>query len=185
MSGGTPGVEMTAAGGTPISRRVRAYFAPVDRTSGTPTIFDAARDGGFAVDAPPAPWIDLGWCEAFTRRAETAVRALNTGSPAMPATQTRTAVEATVAVAFASWGKLQMALCSGAEKMNLLATESGLAGNGVDCECSGVGGRWGGERVRCWRSGGRGSGFLGADRLCRKRRERGLHSRPERRWRRC
>ena len=46
--------------GAPVARRVRAYFAPVDRTTTMPTIFDPAQQGRFALDAPPWPWIDLG-----------------------------------------------------------------------------------------------------------------------------
>jgi hypothetical protein len=38
-----------------LSETVRAYFAPVDRATNAPTIFDPAKDGGFSVDAPPAP----------------------------------------------------------------------------------------------------------------------------------
>ena len=45
----------------PVTRRVRAYFAPVNRAAGVPALFDAAQTGGFTLDAPPAPWIDLGW----------------------------------------------------------------------------------------------------------------------------
>src|SRR3989440_6447089 len=45
----------------PITRRIRAYFAPVDRATGTPAIFDPGKHGAFPLDAPPAPWLDLGW----------------------------------------------------------------------------------------------------------------------------
>ena len=53
----------------PVARRVRAYFAPVSRVSQTPVIFDASEQGGFNLDAPPAPWVDLGWIKEFTRKA--------------------------------------------------------------------------------------------------------------------
>src|SRR5438094_6334315 len=45
----------------------RAYFAPVDRATGTPAIFDPGKHGAFSLDAPPAPWLDLGWIDNFQR----------------------------------------------------------------------------------------------------------------------
>lgn len=113
-----------------MSRRVRAYFAPVNRATGTPALFDAAQNGAFTLNAPPAPWIDLGWCSKFTRKSLTKVGALRTGAPAIAQTQVRTEVEATVTLEFEAWGKLQLALASGSEQMNLLATAAGAAVNG-------------------------------------------------------
>ena len=52
----------------PVARRVRAYFAPVNRAAQTPVLFDPAEQGGFSLDAPPAPWISLGWIQEFTRK---------------------------------------------------------------------------------------------------------------------
>ena len=108
----------------PITRRVRAYFAPVNRTTGTPTVFDSAQDGRFALDAPPSPWIDLGWCEGFHRRGENGsangISVLRTGTPALATGQVRTELEAIVEIEFISWGKLQMALTCGSQQMNLL-----------------------------------------------------------------
>jgi len=118
---------------TPISRRVRAYFAPVDRASGTPTLFDPAQSGRFALNAPPAPWIDLGWCTKFARSSGDGTKeivALRTGAPAMATGQTRTLVESAVTLEFATWGKLQLALACGTQQMNLLAIASGAAPNG-------------------------------------------------------
>ena len=63
----------------PVTRRVRAYFAPVNRVAGVPTVFDAAQMGAFALDTPPAPWVDLGWCSGFVRKSETKVGALTDG----------------------------------------------------------------------------------------------------------
>lgn len=63
----------------PVTRRVRAYFAPVDRAAGVPTVFDSAQMGAFALGAPPAPWVDLGWCSKFVRKSETKVGTLTTG----------------------------------------------------------------------------------------------------------
>lgn len=114
----------------PVTRRVRAYFAPVNRAAGVPAIFDAAQMGSFAIDAAPAPWIDLGWCSGFARKTATKVEALRTGAPAIAQTQICTEIEATVSLEFESWGKLQMALAAGSQQMNLLATEAGAAANG-------------------------------------------------------
>ena len=47
----------------PVARRVRGYFAPVNRTAQTPVLFDPSEQGGFSLDAPPAPWISLGWIQ--------------------------------------------------------------------------------------------------------------------------
>lgn len=114
----------------PVTRRVRAYFAPVNRAAGVPALFDAAQMGGFPLDAPPAPWIDLGWCTKFARKSATKVEALRTGAPAVVQTQVRSEIEATVSLEFESWGKLQMALAAGSQQMNLLATATGAAANG-------------------------------------------------------
>ena len=89
----------------PVTRRVRAYFAPVNRTAAAPTVFDAAQTGAFALSAPPSPWVDLGWCSQFLRKSETKVGALTTGAPAVVQSQVRTQVEATVRLEFESWGK--------------------------------------------------------------------------------
>jgi hypothetical protein len=114
----------------PVTRRVRAYFAPVNRVAGMPTVFDAAQMGGFALGSPPTPWVDLGWCTGFVRKSATKVGALRTGAPAMAQSQVFTEVEATVSLEFESWGKLQMAVAAGSQQMNLLRTASGAALNG-------------------------------------------------------
>ena len=114
----------------PVTRRVRAYFAPVNRAAAAPTVFDAAQMGIFALSAPPSPWVDLGWCSKFLRKSETKVGVLTTGAPAVVQSQVRTQVEATVQLEFESWGKLQLALASGSQQMNLLQTVSGAAANG-------------------------------------------------------
>ena len=114
----------------PIARRVRAYFAPVNRANSTPVIFDAAQNGGFNLDAPPSPWLDLGWLGQFTRRSGTKVAAMRSGAPGLPLSQVRTEIDALVQVHFLSWGKLQMAVTSGSEQMNLLAVQAGAPANG-------------------------------------------------------
>lgn len=118
----------------PVTRRVRAYFGPVNRVAGVPTTFDAAQAGRFGLDAPPTPWVDLGWCTGFVRRSGTGtksgVMAVRAGAPAMVQSQVRTEVEATVSLEFESWGKLQMALAAASQQMNLLRTGAGAAANG-------------------------------------------------------
>ena len=117
-------------GVSPVTRRVRAFFAPVNRGSGLATLWDPSGIQAFASDVPPAPWIDLGWCSGFQRRSATKTVALASGSPAIVAGQVRQEVEATVSLQFASWGKLQLALTSGVQQMNVLLTQSGVAPNG-------------------------------------------------------
>ena len=115
---------------SPVLRRVRAYFAPVVRASETPTIFDAAQSGGFGLDSPPAPWVDLGWIDGFVRKCGTKVVALRSGAPATTQMQVRTEIEATVSFGFESWGKVQLALASGTQQMNLLKVASGAVAEG-------------------------------------------------------
>lgn len=120
----------------PIVRRVRAYFAPVNRTGNLPTIFDPARNGNFDLNASPIPWIDLGWLETFERHSGTTITPLRSGAPGIPLSQVRTEVDSLLTVKFLSWGKLQMAVTSGSEQMNLLATT-------VDAQANGSGGKAG------------------------------------------
>ncbi len=114
----------------PAIRRVRAYFAPVDRAAGLPTIFDPAQSGGFALDAPPEPWMDLGWIQGFERTSGTVIAAVKAGAPAVTQMQVRSDVEATVRFRFESWGKLQLSLAAGTQQMNLLAVVSGASAAG-------------------------------------------------------
>src|SRR5260370_14693016 len=86
--------------------------------------------GAFTLKAPPAPWVDLGWCSKFVRKSERKVGALTAGAPAVVQSQVRTQVEATVQLEFESWGKLQLALAAGSQQMNLLRTANGAAANG-------------------------------------------------------
>jgi hypothetical protein len=104
---------------------MRAYFAPVQRSTSTPAYFDPSQAAGFDPDAPPAPWTDLGWIENFKRSSASKIAPLRSGAPAAVQQQVRTELEATVSLRFLSWGKLQMALAAGSEEMNLLATASG------------------------------------------------------------
>jgi hypothetical protein len=111
----------------PVTRQIRAYFAPVNRTTETPTIFDPAAGGVFALDAPPAPWLDLGWIEGFERYYDTPTDVVRAGANALPAAQFRGPLEARVEFEFREWGKLQMALAGGSEHMNVLATNPSAA----------------------------------------------------------
>jgi hypothetical protein len=112
---------------SPVMRRVRAYFAPIQRATVRPTLFDAAQDSGFSLDTPPAPWIDLGWITNFTRSSATKIAAMKSGAPATTQLQVRTDIEANLAFNFESWGKLQLALSAGTQQMNLLGTSGGVA----------------------------------------------------------
>jgi hypothetical protein len=114
----------------PAVRRIRGYFAPVDRSAQQPTIFDPAQQGMFDLDAAPAPWIDLGWINNFVRRSGTKVGAVFSGAPAIAQMQSRTEIDANVTFQFSSWGKLQMALAAGTQQMNLLNTQSGAVAAG-------------------------------------------------------
>ena len=114
----------------PAVRRVRAYFAPVNRAAKQPTIFDAGQSGSFDVNTPPAPWLDLGWITGFARRSATKIEPLRAGAPAVVQMQSRSEIEATVSFQFASWGKLQMALAAGVQQMNLVKPQAGAAAAG-------------------------------------------------------
>jgi hypothetical protein len=114
---------MTRAGLRPVARQTRAYFAPVDRVNGPTAIFDPAKNAGFLLDAPPAPWIDLGWIENFTRTTMSQIEGLAAGPAGAVTAQARHALGAQVEFEFRDWGKLQMALAGGAEHMNALATD--------------------------------------------------------------
>jgi hypothetical protein len=111
----------------PVARRVRGYFAPVNRGSQTPVLFDPSEQGGFSLDAPPAPWTSLGWIQEFTRKPASKTSPLLTGIPAATLEQVRETLEAQVSFQFLSWTKLTMALATGSQHMNLLAAATGAA----------------------------------------------------------
>ena len=106
-----------------IARRARGYFAPVNRESGAPAIYDPSKQGAFALKAPPAPWIDAGWIANLKRAAATPCEPLRAGSKGAPLAQFRHALEARVEFEFHDWGKLQMALAGGSQHMNVLAAD--------------------------------------------------------------
>jgi hypothetical protein len=111
----------------PVARRIRGYFAPVNRVTQTPVLFDPSEQGGFNLDAPPAPWISLGWIQELIRRPASKTATVLTGIPASPLEQVRETLEAQVSLNFLSWTKLTMALATGSQHMNLLAPASGTA----------------------------------------------------------
>jgi hypothetical protein len=104
----------------PTVRRVRGYFAPVNRLTATPAAFDATAVAAFDPDAPPAPWVDLGWIDGFTRTSETKLNVVESGAPGTVLLQGRQSIGATVSMTFERWSKLTMALSSGAQQMNVL-----------------------------------------------------------------
>jgi hypothetical protein len=110
---------------TPVGRRVRAYFAPINRATGTPAVFDPGLYGMFLLDAPPAPWMDMGWIDNFSRYSGTSTAPLRAGTTGAPQGQYRGALGAQVEFDFREWGKLQMALAGGSEHMNVLACQAG------------------------------------------------------------
>lgn len=111
----------------PVAQRVRGYFAPVNRAAQTPVLFDPSQQGGFSFDAPPTPWIDLGWIQGFARRPASKSVPLLTGIPAAALEQVRETLQAQVSIEFLSWTKLTMALATGSQHMNVLAAASGAA----------------------------------------------------------
>ena len=114
----------------PVSRQVRAYFAPV--VAGAPVIFDPAKSGAFDLDSPPAGWTDLGRVVNFKRTPETKVVAVHAGSKGETSAVFRQNLGARVEFDFAAWGKLQMALAGGSQHMNVLAADpnADAAGSG-------------------------------------------------------
>lgn len=114
----------------PVAEAVRAYVAPVDRSSGAITPFDPAVQAQFDLDSPPAPFVDLGWVENFQRTSPTHCEAVRSGPRGAVSTQYRSQMEALVGFDLPAWGKLQMALAGGAQQMNVLATSSSAAPQG-------------------------------------------------------
>ena len=115
----TPALVMQP-GLPPAVRRVRGYFAPVNRLTATPTAFDATTAATFDPDTPPAPWMDLGWIDGFTRASETKLQVVESGAPGTVLLQGRQSVGATVSMTFERWSKLTMALSCGAQQINVL-----------------------------------------------------------------
>ena len=114
----------------PVMRRVRAYFAPVNRPAPAgagSVLFDPAQQGSFNLDAPSAPWIGLGSIQNFARKPVSKSAPLLAGVPAAPVEQVRQTLEAQLSFEFLSWTKLTMALATGSQHMNVLRPASGTA----------------------------------------------------------
>lgn len=105
---------------TPIARRVRAWFAPVARESGTPAVFDPSRHDPTAM---PSPWINLGDIANFRRTPATQHKLIRAGAKSAAVAQVRQNLETRVELDFRDWGKLQMALAGGSQHMNVLASD--------------------------------------------------------------
>lgn len=115
---------------SPAVGRVRAYFAPVNRTTGQATVFDPAQMSHFDPNHPVAPWINLGWISGFARKSGSKVDPLRTGAPATVQVQVRSEVEALVSFRFETWGKLQLALACGSQSLNVLAAPNAVPASG-------------------------------------------------------
>jgi hypothetical protein len=87
----------------PVTRKMRAYFAPVNRVTEAPTIFDPGVCGMFPLDAPPTPWLDLGWVDNFSRWYDTPTEVVRSGAKSLPATQFRGTLDARVEFDFLQW----------------------------------------------------------------------------------
>ena len=120
----------------PVARRVRGYFAPVNRVTQTPVLFDPVELGGFSLDVPPAPWISLGWLQAFARTSASKTSPVMTGIPAGTLEQVRQTLAAQVSLEFLSWTKLTMALSTGSQHMNLLVAPSGAVASADGAQAS-------------------------------------------------
>jgi hypothetical protein len=96
-------------------------------------LFDPAKQGGFSLDAPPSPWISLGWIQEFVRKPGSKTSSVLAGIPAATLEQVRETLQAQVSFEFLSWTKLTMALATGSQHMNVLvaATGASLAADGA------------------------------------------------------
>jgi hypothetical protein len=108
----------------------------VNRTAQTPTIFDPSLQGSFNFDAPPAPWVSLGWIQGFSRTHGSKMTSVMTGIPAATLNQVRETLDAQVSLQFLSWTKLNMALATGSQHMNLLAPASGSSSAAVGAQAT-------------------------------------------------
>jgi hypothetical protein len=125
-------VFRNGAGVAPRSR----LFAPVNRLVQTAVLFDPSQQGGFQLDAPPAPWIGLGFIQGFTRKAASKSTVIASGIPATAMTQVRESLDARVTLQFLNWTKLTMALATGSQHMNVLAAESEAASAAVGAQAA-------------------------------------------------
>ncbi len=114
--------------GSLIAGGMRAYFAPVDRTSTLPVPFDPVTMGRFALDTPPTGWWSAGGVLGFRRISTSTINPLWSGAPATVKTQARSAVGEELEFTFPAWSRIGMALSSGQQMLNLfVGTGSGNA----------------------------------------------------------
>ncbi len=123
----TPALVMQP-GLPPSVRRVRGYFAPVNRLTATPSAFDGTAAAAFDPDTPPTPWVDLGWIGGFTRSSETKMQVVESGAPGTVLFQGRQNVGATLSMSFERWSKLTMTLSGGSQQINVLKTAANPVG---------------------------------------------------------
>jgi len=107
----------------PVTRRIHAYFAPLNRATGQPSLFDPGKYGVFPLAAPPSPWVDLGWIDNFQRFCATPIEPVRAGLCKTPVAQFRGNLDVRLEFDFREWGKLQMALAGSSEHMNVLASD--------------------------------------------------------------
>ena len=115
-----------------LCRRTRAYAAPVNRSTNTPTMFDPSICFDTNADEPPQPWVDLGWVDSFNYTTQSVVSEINAGEPATVKLQVRQSLAATVSFNFVAWSKMSLALASGSQHFNVLASAAPSAPVGVE-----------------------------------------------------
>ena len=127
----------------PVTRQMRAYFAPVNRTTESADDFRSCGKSALFAARFAAEHRGLTWdgSMAFERLLRHADRSGAVGTKALPVVQFRGPLEARVEFEFREWGKLQMALAGGSEHMNVLAT-----GPSANAQRLRAGRRW---RRRC------------------------------------
>ena len=111
---------MERAGMQEYFGEVRAFFAPVNRTTETGTVFDPSVS--FDLKNPPSPWVRLGLVRNFKRLDRSTMGTVRTGAAGVTQVQFRSLVDARVSLDFCEWGKLQMALAASSQHMNVLET---------------------------------------------------------------
>lgn len=122
--------------GSLFANEVRAYVAPVDRSSGTPQLFDAATMGRFDLEAPPAGWLSVGAVPEVVRTVGDGIVPIWSGSPATVKSQARAKIAETVTVTFPGWTRIAVALSAGTQTMNLLK-DDGAEGVHAEAVASG------------------------------------------------
>ncbi len=114
-----------------LYRRTRAYAAPVNRSTSTPTMFDPTTGLDANANEPLPPWIDLGWVDSFNYTTQSVISEVNAGDPATARMQVRQSLAATVSFNFLTWSKMSLALASGSQHFNVLAPGALLVPSGA------------------------------------------------------